>query len=136
MISQLVAGRYNAVIVQILAYMDNTPNSHGAYWKSNLLPRSAYVTSGFDPLAYLCQQAHANGIEVHAWLGGSGGAMYRVSFSFPPVNNATLGSHPEWFIAPLTNSEAGSPMLIDGIYCLDMGSPDVQEYIVSIVREL
>src|SRR6267142_2820491 len=42
MISQLVAGRYNVVIVQVLAYMDNTPSSHGAYWKSNILPRSPF----------------------------------------------------------------------------------------------
>ncbi len=136
MVSTLVSGHYNVVIVQVLAYMDNTTASHGAHWKSNILPRSSRVTAGFDPLAYLCQQAHANGIEVHAWLGGSGAAMYRVSTSFPPANNATLAAHPEWFIAPYTNSEGGAPVLVDGNYALDMGSPDVQEYIVSIVREL
>src|SRR5712671_3152131 len=90
MISKLVTGHYNAVIVQVQAYMDTATSSHGAYWKSNILPRSAFVTASFDPLAYLCQQAHANGIEVHAWLGGSAGAMYRVSTSWPPANNATL----------------------------------------------
>jgi hypothetical protein len=36
----------------------------------------------------------------------------------------------------LANSESGAPVIIDGNYDLDMGSPDVQEYIVSIVREL
>jgi uncharacterized lipoprotein YddW (UPF0748 family) len=139
MVSTLVAGRYNALIVQVLAYMDTNsvaPYTHGAYWKSSILPRTSYVTAGFDPLAYLCQQAHANGIEVHAWMGGSGAAMYRVSLSFPPAGNATLTSHPEWFIAPLANSEGGSPLAVDGNYALDMGSSDVQEYIVSIVREL
>ncbi len=136
MVSTLVSGHYNAVIVQVVGYMDNSSASHGAQYKSNILPRSSHVTASFDPLAYLCQQAHANGIEVHAWLGGSAGAMYRVSTTFPPVNNATLTAHPEWFIAPLANSEGGAPVLVDSIYALDMGSPDVQEYIVSIVREL
>lgn len=136
MVSTLVSGHYNAVIVQVVAYMDNSSASHGAQYKSNILPRSSRVTTSFDPLAYLCQQAHANGIEVHAWLGGSAGAMYRVSTTFPPVNNATLSSHPEWFIAPLANSEGNAPVAFDGVYALDMGSPDVQEYIVSIVREL
>jgi len=64
MISKLVTGHYNAVIVQVQAYMDTATSSHGAYWKSNILPRSAFVTASFDPLAYLCQQAHANGIET------------------------------------------------------------------------
>ncbi len=136
MVATLVSGHYNVVIVQVLAYMDNSVPSHGAHWKSSILPWSSRVTAGFDPLAYLCQRAHLNGIEVHAWLGGSGGAMYRVSSSFPPVGNSTLASHPEWFIAPLANSEGNSPALIDGIYALDMGSPDVGEYLVSIVREL
>src|SRR5436305_12669874 len=140
MVSQLAAGRYNAVIVQVQAYMDNTPSSHGAYWKSNILPRSAYVTASFDPLAYLCAQAHANGIEVHAWLGGSGGGMYRVCNVWPPAGNATLSTHPEWFMVPRTNSEAGAVTAFldsgNDYYLLDMGSPDAQEYIISIVREL
>jgi uncharacterized lipoprotein YddW (UPF0748 family) len=136
MISKLVAGHYNAVIVQVQAYMDTGASSHGAYWKSNILPWSGYTTASFDPLAYVCQRAHANGIEVHAWLGGSGGAMYRACQIWPPPGNTTLAAHPEWFTAPQANSEGNSPVLVDGNYVLDMGSPDVQEYIVSIVREL
>jgi len=137
MVSTLVSGRYNAVVVQVLAYMDrNGYASHGAHWKSSILPWSTRVTSSFDPLAYLCTKAHANGIQVHAWLGGSGGGPYRVSTAWPPANNATLAAHPEWFIAPYASSEGGSPELVDGNYSLDMGSPDVQDYIVSIVKEL
>ncbi len=137
MVSTLVSGRYNVVIVQVLGYMDrNGTASHGAHWKSSILPWSPRVTASFDPLAYLCTKAHAQGIQVHAWLGGSGGGPYRVSTVWPPPNNATLAAHPEWFIAPYANSEGGSPQLVDGNYSLDMGSPDVQEYLVSIVREL
>ena len=144
MVSTLVSGRYNVVIVQVLGYMDNSVTSHGAHWKSNIVPRSSRVTASFDPLAYLCQQAHVNGIEVHAWLGGSGGGPYRVSNSFPPAGNATLAAHPEWFMVPRANSEGGTvvPYTYTNSsttfnYCLlDMGSPDAQEYLVSIVREL
>ncbi|MDB6029436.1 MAG: hypothetical protein JWM68_5659 [Verrucomicrobiales bacterium] len=137
MVSTLVSGNYNAVVVQVEGYMDNSSASHGAHWKSAILPWSSRVTAGFDPLAYLCQQAHASGIEVHAWLGGSAASMYRVSNTWPPTGNTTLANHPEWFISPLANSEAGgNPVIIDGVFALDMGSPDVQEYIVSIVKEL
>ena len=108
MVSTLVAGRYNAVIVQVLGYMDNSVASHGAHWKSSIVPWSSRVTASFDPLGYLCQQAHANGIEVHAWLGGSGGAMYRVSTAWPPPGNATLTAHPEWMMVPQANSEGNA----------------------------
>src|SRR5678816_3409487 len=39
-------------------------------------------------------------------------------------------------MAPLANSEGNAVVAVDGSYALDMGSPDAQEYIVSIVREL
>lgn len=137
MVATLVSGNYNAVVVQVLGYMDNSTASHGAHWKSSIVPWSSRVTASFDPLAALCTAAHANGIEVHAWLGGSAASMYRVSNAWPPAGNATLASHPEWFISPLANSEnGGDPVIIDGVFALDMGSPDAQEYIVSIVKEL
>src|ERR1043166_9765256 len=136
MVATLVSGHYNAVIVQVLAYMDNSTPSHGAHWKSSILPWSSRVTSSFDPLAYLCQRAHANGIEVHAWLGGSGGGPYRASSVWPPPGNTTLVNHPEWFMVPRANSEGNASVTLDGSYLLDMGSPDAQEYIISIIREL
>src|ERR1051326_7086593 len=137
MVSSLVTGHYNAVIVQAVGYMDrNGTASHGAHWKSSILPWSTRVNSTFDPLAYLCQQAHANGIEVHAWWGGRGGGPYRVSSVWPPPGNTTLANHPEWFMVPRANSEGNASVTLDGSYLLDMGSPDAQEYIISIVREL
>src|SRR3954469_1265202 len=54
MVSTLVSGHYNAVIVQVVGYMDNAVGaSHGAHWKSNILPWSSRVKSTFDPLGYL-----------------------------------------------------------------------------------
>ena len=136
MVNTLVSGHYNAVIVQVLGYMDQQTSSHGAYWKSSIVPWSGYVTAGFDPLSYLCTKAHANGIEVHAWLGGSGGGPYRVSLVWPPSGNTTLANNPQWFMVPAANSEGNAITTLDGNYLLDMGSPDAQDYIVSIVKEL
>ena len=62
--------------------------------------------------------------------------MYRVSTAWPPANNAVLTAHPEWFMAPLANSEGNAVVAVDSQYILDLGSPDAQEYVVSIVREL
>lgn len=43
--------------------------------------------------------------------------------------------HPEWLMVPLAYMDGG-PAKVDGKYVLDPGSPDVQEYLISIVREL
>ncbi len=131
MISRAVQGRYNVIIPEILAYQDGGSSSHGAYWNSSILPKAPDITpSGFDPLAYLVQQAHANGIEVHPWL-----VTYRISLTWPPAGNTILQAHPEWCMVPQANM-GGGPAKVDGYYVLDPGSPDVQEYLVSIVREL
>ena len=132
MISRAVTGRYNAVVAEVLAYQDTstTDNGHGAYWKSNIVPWAPVVTTSFDPLAYLCQTAHENNIEVHAWL-----VAFRVSTAWPPNGNITLSAHPEWTMVPQASMGLG-PATVDGKYVMDPGSPDVQEYIVSIVREL
>jgi len=130
MISRAKAGRYNALIVQVLAYHDRSESVGGAYWNSNILPRHF---SSFDPLAYLCQQAHlpGNDLEVHAWI-----LPYRVGGAWPPSSygNPTLHNHPEWFMAAYPGGSGATA--IGGDYYLDPGSPDVQEYIISIVREL
>ena len=130
MVSRAVAGNYNAIIAEVLAYQDNSGGGHGAYWNSNIVPKATDIIGGIDPLAYLVSQAHANGIEVHAWL-----VTYRVSTSWPPSGNTLLGSHPEWLMVPLADM-GGGPAKIGGKYTFDPGSPDVQEYLISIVQEL
>ncbi len=130
LVSRCVAGRYNAIIAEVLAYHDNVGGGHGAYWNSVIVPKAADISpTSLDPLAYLCQKAHENGIEVHAWL-----VTYRVSSSWPPSGNAFLAAHPEYLMVP--QGSMGTIAPVDGVYVLDPGSPDAQEYLVSIVREL
>jgi uncharacterized lipoprotein YddW (UPF0748 family) len=130
LVSYAVTGHYNAIIAEVLAYQDAGSSGHGAYWNSLIVPKATDITGGIDPLAYLVQQAHANGIEVHAWL-----VPYRVSTSWPPPGNAYLAARPQWIMVPLANM-GGGPTTIDSKYFMDPGSPEVQEYIISIVREL
>jgi uncharacterized lipoprotein YddW (UPF0748 family) len=130
MISRAKAGRYNAIFVQVLAYHDRSESIGGAYWNSNVLPRHF---SSFDPLSYLCQQAHlpGNDLEVHAWI-----IPYRVGGTYPPstYGNPTLHNHPEWFMSSYPGGSGATSN--GGDYYLDPGSPDVQEYVISIVHEL
>ncbi len=128
MVGRAQQGNYNAIVAEVLAYQDDRGGGHGAYWHSDIVPWADEVSTGFDPLAYLCQQAHAQGIEVHAWL-----VTYRVCTVWPPRNNPHVQD--EWIMV-LPEDMGGGPATIDGKYTLDPGSPDVQDYLLSIVREI
>ncbi len=127
MINAAATGNYNAILPEVMAFQDNEVGSHGAYWQSNAIARSTYVTAQLDPLAYMVQQAHANGIELHPWL-----VAFRVASTWPPAGHP--GMPPEWLMVP--RAAIGTIAPVDGYYVLDPGSPDVQEYLVSIVREI
>ncbi|MBU0638861.1 MAG: family 10 glycosylhydrolase, partial [Planctomycetes bacterium] len=130
MISYALTGNYNAVIAEVLAYHDAGTSAHGAYWNSSIVPKATDISGGIDPLAYLVSRAHAVGLEVHAWI-----VPYRVCTSWPPSGNSLLAANPAWLMVPLANM-GGGPATIGGKYVLDPGSPEVQEYLVSIVQEL
>ena len=59
--------KLNAIIFQV------RPNADAVYY-SSLEPYSSWISgkmgksSGYDPLKFCIEQAHARGIEVHAWF--------------------------------------------------------------------
>ncbi|MFN0138077.1 MAG: family 10 glycosylhydrolase [Phycisphaerae bacterium] len=130
LVNRAVAGRYNAIIAEVLAFHDNVGSGHGAYWTSNIVPEATDVSGGIDPLAQLIAVAHAANIEVHAWI-----VPYRVSSVWPPSGNALVAAHPEWLMVDQA-SAGGGPDTVGSYFTLDPGSPESQEYLVSIVREL
>lgn len=65
----------NMLIVQVTA-------SGETIVRSDHLPRARQVADDFDPLAYLIELAHAEGIEVHAWIN----AFVLGGFSTRPQN--------------------------------------------------
>ncbi len=66
-LDRLVSMKMNAIVFQV------RPNADALY-QSRLEPWSHWLSGaqgqspGYDPLAYCIQQAHARGIEVHAWF--------------------------------------------------------------------
>jgi len=66
-LDKLVSLKMNAVILQVRPHCD-------AIYSSKLEPWSPWLTGtmgrspGYDPLAYWIREAHARGIEVHAWF--------------------------------------------------------------------
>lgn len=86
----------NAVFVQVRPCTD-------AFYPSRFAPWSAFLTGtqgkdpGYDPLAFMVQEAHRRNLQLHAWFN-----PYRVSLKsqlseLSPNNPARL--HPEWVVS-------------------------------------
>jgi len=132
MVGYLVQGGYNAVLIEVIAYPDSSGSSaHGAFWRSNLVPWAPCVTSAFDPLAYVCQQAHAAGIEVHAWI-----YPFRASSGWPSTFGPSVPADGKWLMVSYANRGNGPSPFTGTTYWFDAASPDVQDYYMQIVREL
>jgi len=66
-LDKLVALKMNAIIFQVRPQCDAVYSSSIEPW-SPCLTGTMGRSPGYDPLAYCIQQAHARGIEVHAWF--------------------------------------------------------------------
>jgi uncharacterized lipoprotein YddW (UPF0748 family) len=108
----------NAVFVQVRPTAD-------AFWPSPLEPWSQYLTGvqgrdpGYDPLAFIVEQAHRRNLELHAWYN-----PYRVSMGADPsklVPEHPGRVHPEWIWA------------YGGKLYFDPGLPEVQEHIQQAI---
>jgi uncharacterized lipoprotein YddW (UPF0748 family) len=66
-LDKLAALRINAVIFQVRPQSDAVYASSKEPW-SQWLTGTMGKNPGYDPLTYCIQQAHARGIEVHAWF--------------------------------------------------------------------
>ncbi|MEX1049255.1 MAG: family 10 glycosylhydrolase [Akkermansiaceae bacterium] len=66
-LDKMAALKMNAVIFQVRPQCDAVYSSSIEPW-SSVLTGTMGRSPGYDPLAYCIQQAHARGIEVHAWF--------------------------------------------------------------------
>ncbi len=130
MVARAMQGNYNVINALILYKQDTAGSLHGALWNSSILPKALAYPPEIDPLAHLIARAHANGLKVHGRL-----IPYLVSQAWPPVGNTILTANPQWLCVRSADMGDG-PTTIEGFYHLDPGSPEVQEYLISIVREL
>lgn len=82
---------YNTLFVQVRGRGD-------AYYNSTLEPRAEELANqplSFDPLAYVIQLAHADGIQVHAWLNTD----YVWSAGRKPYSQEHIvNAHPDWLM--------------------------------------
>ncbi len=108
----------NAVIFQVR-------QSGTVYFPSSFEPWGAYIGSsnpGYDPLAYLVEQAHARGMEVHAWFNA-----FQTSSTAP---GTPAYEHPEW----ICRDQDGNAM--DSYRALSPGLDSVRAYTINVAMEL
>jgi uncharacterized lipoprotein YddW (UPF0748 family) len=92
-----------------------------AYYESSIEPRAEALTqqpASFDPLALTIEEAHRQGIKVHAWIN-----IYLVADleSLPVSRDHPIYKHPEWVMVPrglgseLYDVQPDSPRYLDRI---------------------
>jgi uncharacterized lipoprotein YddW (UPF0748 family) len=114
--------RLNAILLQVRPSCD-------AFYNSKLEPWSAFLTGKmgrppeplYDPLAFAIEQAHARGLELHAWFNPF--RALASSNTMPSANHVTQ-THPEWI------RHYGS------LAVLDPGEPAAREYVRNVILDV
>lgn len=111
----------NSLFIQVRKNAD-------AFYNSAYEPRSANIARDFDPLAYIVEKAHSQGIKVHAWVN-----ICRVwtTQPLPSDPNHLVNAHREW----INKNSDGSIRANEGVY-LDPGVPEARNYVVSVLKDI
>ncbi|MDD4778414.1 MAG: family 10 glycosylhydrolase [Fermentimonas sp.] len=123
MVRKLDEAGINAVIFQIRPEAD-------AFYKSDLEPWSRFLTGqqgkapddpDFDPLAFIIDECHKRGMELHAWLN-----PYRVktNISNPLAKNHIYNRYPDRFV------QYGNQLFFDP------GLPENRSFICEVVQDI
>ncbi|MCR5889075.1 family 10 glycosylhydrolase [Hymenobacter sp. J193] len=113
----------NAVFVQVRPASD-------AFYKSDLEPWSKWLTGqqgrapapAYDPLPFLIEEAHARGMEFHAWFNPYRASLDSLTRRLAP--NHQFKQHPEWFIR------------YTGKLLYNPGLPEVRAYITQVILDV
>jgi uncharacterized lipoprotein YddW (UPF0748 family) len=133
----------NALFVQVRGRGD-------ALYRSRLVPRSPLLAdqaADFDPLGRLVRQAHARGLEVHAWFN----LLLSANFGQPLPPGHLVRENPGWLMVPRPLARVAlrspGPGLIEtlrrqadrtdveGLY-VSPSAPGLAEHLESVVGEL
>ncbi len=122
MVVRLHDANFNTIYFQVRGRGD-------AMYQSRLEPWCQQLTGtlgkdpGWDPLEFIVAEAHARGLEVHAWFNTF---LVRSGGGKPPVTRPAhvLLRHPEWLRE------------VEGDWWLDPGLPAVRSYLLQVVMDL
>lgn len=112
----------NVIILQVRPAGDAFYAKSREPWSQWLMGKQGMSPGpGYDPLAFAIKEAHARGMELHAWFN-----PYRGSTSSNTVFDEmhAYSKHPDWFFN------------YGGKKQFDPGIPDVRAYIVQVILDV
>ena len=112
--------KLNAILLQVRPASDALYASKMEPW-SQFLSGKAGVSPGYDPLAFAIAEAHARGLELHAWINPFRAA---VSASETLPANHVAKKHPEWV------RHFGKQLWIDP------GEPAARAYVIDVMTDI
>jgi uncharacterized lipoprotein YddW (UPF0748 family) len=112
--------KLNAILLQVRPASDALYSSEKEPWSQFLTGRQGN-SPGYDPLQFAIEEAHARGIELHAWIN-----PFRAATNVKTVlaANHIAKRHPEWIC------RVGTQLW------LDPGEPAAREYILTVIRDI
>ncbi len=111
---------FNAIILQVRPTADALYRSSREPWSEYLSGRQG-VNPGYDPLAFAIREAHAAGLQLHAWFNPF---RARVSSSGPPNEQHVTQRRPEWV------------RRYGGLSWMDPGIPAVRDWVIESIVEV
>ncbi len=120
---QLQQAGINTIIFQVRTECDAlyaSPVEPWSYWLTGTEGKAPSPL--YDPLEFAVQEAHARGMELHAWLNPY--RAVRDTNSFARASTHVSVQHPSWIIT------------IGSFRFLDPGLPEVRSYVSSIVADI
>ena len=112
--------KLNAILLQVRPMSDALYRSGTEPW-SQFLSGQQGVSPGYDPLQFAIDEAHARGIELHAWINPFRAAS---NAKATLASNHVAKEHPEWI-------RRYGPQL-----WVDPGEPAAREYVLSVITDL
>lgn len=130
MFNEAVTMNMNAVVVHVRPYSD-------AMYPSKYYPWSKYCSGkqgknpGFDPLKIMVEEAHARGLEFHAWLN-----PYRVTNSSTDPNTLSADHPARIYMTDNNPNNDRNVIAFDGKLYFNPSKPDVQQLIINGIKEI
>lgn len=133
LIKDCLTANINTLIVQVRRRGD-------AYYNQSIEPRTEdpKLPQGFDALQYLIDKAHANHMEIHAWLN----TLVAWNSSVPPKNpdhvwnqhGPKASARANWiaYYRTYDKTHASWSEKVYSSYFLDPGNPDALDYTVDV----
>ena len=120
-LDRYVRANINVCFFQVRGFSDAFYNSAYEPWSQYLCGERGKAPN-YDPFQFVIDEAHARGIEVHAWINPYRYATSADNYGTLPTDYAN--THPDWLI------DAG------GTVILNPGIPEVRQRIVDIVKDI